>query len=351
MKKFGDDWEEESTTFTHRRLRAWGIDSLGNWSTLDFYLMKRTPYTVACHFKRPSIHEPNHDAHSSLPDVFHPDYQRLTFDAVARFSQEANDPWCIGYFIDNELPFQQPTTPAQKALLSDSSCESRQEFIRRLKNKYGTMEKLNTAWKTEYADWDSMTDPRGKWTEVRGADMLEFSQAWYHAYYKTCRDAMREHAPNKLYLGSRINHTKNKTVLSVCAEYADVVSINYYDYTPDTFVPPKGFNAPVMIGEFHCGTITERGMWGSGLCSGMDIQHASDLFEGYALEAIKNPLMVGAHWFKFSDQPLTGRTDGENYRIGFLDGTDTPYPEMVSACRTVAEVMYPLRFSVDLDKE
>ena len=81
--------------------------------------------------------------------------------------------------------------------------------------------------------------------------MQAFSEAWYHLYYKTCRDAMREHAPNTLYLGSRINHTKNKTVLSICAEYADVVSINFYDYTPDVFDPPEGFNAPVLIGEFH----------------------------------------------------------------------------------------------------
>jgi hypothetical protein len=33
------------------------------------------------------------------------------------------------------------------------------------------------------------------------------------------------------------------------------------------------------------------------------------------------------------DQPSTGRDDGENYNIGFVDVTDRPYPEMISAAK------------------
>jgi agarase len=52
---------------------------------------------------------------------------------------------------------------------------------------------------------------------------------------------------------------------------------------------------------------------------------------------------VGAHWYTYADQPLTGRDDGENHRIGFVDVTDTPYPEMVNAARRVANDLYLLR--------
>jgi hypothetical protein len=83
----------------------------------------------------------------------------------------------------------------------------------------------------------------------------------------------------------------------------------------------------------------------------MDIEHATGLFRNYTAEAVKNRLIVGAHWFKFSDQPLTGRKDGENYRIGFVDVADTPYPEMVKACRALAEGMYPLRARMNLKLE
>jgi hypothetical protein len=345
--KYGSDWEKDYTTFTHRRLKAWGMNTLGNWSSADFYTGGGTPYTVAVHFKRPSIHEPNPKAHSRLPDVFHPNYRKNTFAAVSRFKKETVDPWCIGFFIDNELPFHQANSPAHKALLSPKECASRQEFIRRLKEKYGTLEKLNAAWNSSFADWNSLKPGDGKSGPGRVADMLEFSEAWFDRYYETCRDAMREHAPDKLYLGSRINHWSNHAALNASAKYCDVVSINLYDYTPDVFRAPDGFDAPVMIGEFHFGTITERGVWGGGLCTAMDMEHAVELFQGYTAEAVKNPLIVGAHWFKFSDQPLTGRKDGENYRIGFVDVADTPYVEMVKACRAVAEAMYPMRAGIN----
>jgi hypothetical protein len=42
---------------------------------------------------------------------------------------------------------------------------------------------------------------------------------------------------------------------------------------------------------------------------------------------------VGTHWFQWLDQPATGRSDGENYNIGFVDVTDRPYAELVAAAK------------------
>ena len=43
--------------------------------------------------------------------------------------------------------------------------------------------------------------------------------------------------------------------------------------------------------------------------------------------------MIGAHWFQWLDEPVTGRPDGENYNIGFVDVTDQPYPEMIAGAK------------------
>ena len=56
------------------------------------------------------------------------------------------------------------------------------------------------------------------------------------------------------------------------------------------------------------------------------------------------PAIIGTHWFQYKDQPTTGRGDGENYQIGFVDICDTPYPEIVQAAREVAQSMYGYRF-------
>ena len=42
---------------------------------------------------------------------------------------------------------------------------------------------------------------------------------------------------------------------------------------------------------------------------------------------------MGTHWFEWVDEPSTGRFDGKNCNIGFLDVTDRPYPELVAAAK------------------
>jgi agarase len=52
---------------------------------------------------------------------------------------------------------------------------------------------------------------------------------------------------------------------------------------------------------------------------------------------------VGCHWFQYVDQPVTGRSlDGENYNIGLVTITDTPYPELVEAAREVHREVHEL---------
>ena len=43
----------------------------------------------------------------------------------------------------------------------------------------------------------------------------------------------------------------------------------------------------------------------------------------YLRAVADNPDFVGAHWFQYIDEPLTGRTlDGENAHIGFVTVAD-----------------------------
>jgi hypothetical protein len=59
--------------------------------------------------------------------------------------------------------------------------------------------------------------------------------------------------------------------------------------------------------------------------------------------AIQNPWIVGAHWFRYTEQFVTGRKDGENFQVGFLDVCDSPYPELVETCRQIGDQMYGMR--------
>jgi len=42
---------------------------------------------------------------------------------------------------------------------------------------------------------------------------------------------------------------------------------------------------------------------------------------------------IGTHWFEWIDEPVTGRFDGENYNVGFVDVPDRPYDKLVAAAK------------------
>lgn len=84
----------------------------------------------------------------------------------------------------------------------------------------------------------------------------------------------------------------------------------------------------------------DRGYFWYGLESARDQADRAIAFREYYFDALRNRNIVGAHWFSFAPQPITGRKDGEAAQIGLVDIADNPYPETVQAAREVGEGMY-----------
>ena len=130
--------------------------------------------------------------------------------------------------------------------------------------------------------------------------------------------------------------------MKIAAEFCDVVSFNRYRYTCLELQLPEGVDRPIMIGEWHIGAL-DRGMLHTGLRSAYDQSERAALYEFYVNQALKNPFLVGTHWYQLNDQVTTGRKDGENYQIGFLNICDNPHPEMIGASRSIGSQLYQLR--------
>jgi hypothetical protein len=87
----------------------------------------------------------------------------------------------------------------------------------------------------------------------------------------------------------------------------------------------------MLLGEFHIG-VPGRGM-APGLVQAMNQEERGVAYQYYVEHAAAHPEVIGTHWFEWIDEPVTGRFDGENYNIGFVDVTDRPYDELVAAAK------------------
>ncbi len=342
LRKYGAGWKETFANITQRRLRSWGMNTIANWSDPDIYLKRKTPYVVAVHVRGRPI-ESSKGYWGKFDDVFDPTFRANLRKRLAReVGQSAGDPWCIGYFVGNELSWGNDTSLAVAALASPADQPVKIAFIADLKAKYASIEKLNAAWGTNHASWNALLATR-KAPDARkaAADLKAFYAKIAETYFRICRDEVKRVAPKNMYLGCRFAWV-NDLAAAAAAKYCDVIGYNLYRDDVSDFRPGGGIDRPVIIGEFHFGAL-DRGMFHTGLRPTASQAERAARYTSYVRGALANRYLVGAHWFQFGDQATTGRGDGENYQIGLLDVCDRPYPETRSAVRHVGASLYTHR--------
>ena len=346
LRKYGPEWSRVFTELAHVRLRSWGLNTIGNWSDPEVYRLSRTPYVVTLGTGRRPI-EGSTGYWGKFPDPFDPDFVTPLRKAMeGERARSAQDPWCLGYFVDNELSWGDELSLAIATLQSPRSQPAKQVFVEELQRKYEKIEALNAAWGSDYPSWEALLESTAAPDRTRAReDLAAFTSRIASEYFRRIREVLKAAAPEKLYLGCRFAWV-NERAIRAAAEFCDVISFNRYDIDLAEFRLPEGIDRPVIIGEFHFGAL-DRGMFHTGLQEAATQAERAELYRRYVLSALDHPMIVGTHWFQFQDQATTGRGDGENYQIGFVDVCDTPYPELVAASREIGRSMYSRRLGAE----
>jgi len=344
----GRHWRQAWRTRTLERLDDWGFNTLGNWSDQALTQTRRMAYTRSINitgvFGNVSS---GYDYWGRMPDPFDPRFAQAADAAVAQASKDVHDdPWLLGYFADNELAWagQGPDGRwglAQGTLRGEARSPAKQAFIGVLKKKYGDAAKLATAWGITFDAWEALEATNfaaPKPDEAHPAIADDYS-AWLRQYadqyFRTVAQAIHKHDPHHLFLGGRFAvHTPE--AMASCAAYCDVVSFNAYADVPEHAFDAAAFaklGKPALITEFHFGS-NDRGSFGKGVVPVWTEQQRGEAYARYIAAAAANPSIVGAHWFQYVDQPVTGRLlDGENAHIGLVAITDRPFKGFVDAVR------------------
>lgn len=338
-RKYGEDWKDVANEKIHQRMRSWGFNTIGNWSDSAIYMKCKTPYVLTAYTQKTG----------EISDPYQPGYRESLENTLSSCQKELDDPLCIGVFIDNELKWGVKWAPkiAEQIQEAPANQPAKVAFRDMLIKKYRDISALNHAWGTTFSDWNQLLMNRNV---IDGAadDMKEFMNEFATLYYSICSQSVKKLAPDLLYLGCRMDFhlypedTSLNDIIKIAAKYCDVVSFNRYRYTCAELIPPDGGDYPLIIGEYHFGTL-ETGLLQPGLRYAADQDERAELFGYFLTQALENPYIIGAHWFQLVDQAAAGRSDGENYQAGFLTVGDVPQKEMIDKSRSITYSMYNIR--------
>ena len=189
QRKYGADYLPIWRRTALERLRAWGFNTIGNWSEPRLLERHEMPYVVPIHaygnFARVSS---GSDWWGKMPDPFDPAFA-AALDALAAkaASTYRQDPYLIGYFVDNELAWGlgNAVDPrlrdglAVETLRLGATGPAKLAFVAQLTEKYRDAEHLAAAWGIAAHSWD----------ESREANIFTWAAASRRARPKRSRHA------------------------------------------------------------------------------------------------------------------------------------------------------------------
>ncbi|MBL4846778.1 MAG: hypothetical protein JKY65_14745 [Planctomycetes bacterium] len=322
----GGEWAQEAADL----LREHGFNTLGCWSEWQaFHKVDETrlPYTPRWNFmatykaQRPAANGPSGYPHETMP-VFDAEFEQFCTKHAERLKKTREDPWLLGHFSDNELPFRPNALDNYLAL--------------------GTQDpgrKAAARW------WEKRV--RGRSRAITTRDRNAFLELVAKRYYRIVSKAIKANDPNHLFLGSRIHGRTIRPALFRAAKgLVDVMSINYYHRWSaehermDRWV--DAFDGPFLITEWYAQSVKSAKTPATGAGFRVQTNAARGRFyQNLALGLLEHPGCVGWHWFKYGG-------DGDGFRKGIVDRSRKPHRELLGRMGQLNRRAYALaRFFVD----
>ncbi len=318
-------------------LAAHGFRGTGSWSD-DVVLAEGTPrpvYTPNLNFmsgygrRRGGTYQlPGHTGYPSrCMFVFDPEFEQYADERASELAERKDDPYLLGYFSDNELPF--PSDSLDRYLQLDTKDPGRQAAER---------------WWAERRD--------GADRDIADADRRAWLGYLADRYYSTCARAIKRHAPNHLYLGSRLYSSERNVpeLMQAAGRHVDVIAVNLYGaWQPSTERLrqwSEWSGRPLLLTEWYAKG-ADSGM--SNLSgAGWTVPTQEDrghFYQTFTLALLESQVCVGWHWFKYMDNdPEDKAADPSNIdsNKGIVTTAYEPYTPLLDAMRQLNAVAYPL---------
>jgi len=301
---------------------------------------------------------------TGFPNVFSARWRQwCEWIAYQRCAPLRDDPWLIGYFLDNELEWfgkeYRQWGLASEALRRPPGHESRVALAQLLRERYrGDVQRFNRAWEAQISDFEEIVrseQPPPIRTKTAQEDGIAFTRLAAERYFRVCAEAIRKYDPNHLILGCRFAG-EAPPILDIAGQYCDVISINTYpridlrvgrvlDWEERLREYHRQSGRPLMITEWSFPALDSGLPCQHGAGMRVDTQQQrAECFRIFQSALFRLPFMVGSDFFMWVDEPALGisSTFPEDSNYGLVNEQGEPYRELVQTATDLQAKVYAM---------
>ena len=310
---------------------------------------------------------------TGFPNVFSPLWPRHCDIVAARVcAPNRDDPWLLGYFLDNELQWfgDLSNWNDEFGLWTETwkkppDHTAKQAWLSVAREHCADIGAFNRAWGTGYASFEELaasTEPRAPETDEARQMARQYARLVADLYFKESTGAIRRHDPNHMILGCRFAGWA-PGVWDIAGKYCDVVSFNSYPRIDvDRGVPAdlveqyreiaRQTQKPLMLTEWSF----------PALDSGLPCQHGAGMrvatqaqkarcFAFFQRTLFSLPFVVGSDYFMYIDEPALGISDTfpEDSNYGLVNERDEPWAELTEVAAKVNARAWELHMAGKLE--
>lgn len=318
-------------------LRADGFNTLGAWSDATVLKSETLPMarTVLWSFmsgygkKRGGTRQDaGHTGYpNDCPFIFDPGFETFCEDYAQRLDVSKDDPWVIGNFSDNEMPWS-----------------------RKMLENYLTLPATDPGH-IAAAEW--LLARQGSAAEkpaITDSDRAAFLGFALNRYLVVTSAAIRKHAPHHLVLGPRLHETvfDLPEVFAALGRHADILCMNYYRaWAPDKKRLEMWHHEsgkPLMMTEFYA-KAEDSGLGNTG-GAGWLVKTQKDrgaFYQNFTLGLIESGICVGWSWHRYADNdPDDKKVDPSNRdsNKGVVSNRYEPYVDLLESMKSINQRAY-----------
>ena len=321
-------------TATAAQLRAAGFNGTGSWA--DDEALTLAPQKLV-HTKLLSLMSsygkkrggtfmlPGHVGYpGDCPFIFDPGFVTHCQEVGKTLAEKRTDPWLLGYYTDNELPW---------------SLELLDNYLKLAAKDPGRLAAEAWLGQRKFSKADL--------TPALREAFLEFAA---ETYFRITTSAIRAGDPNHLVLGARFHGgaLHLPSLFRAAGRHCDVLSVNYYRaWTPDAALLAswvKSSGKPFLITEWYA-KAADSGLGNTG-GAGWLVRTQQDrgrYYQHFTLGLLAQPGCIGWHWFRYSDNdPDDKKVDPSNRdsNKGMVSNRYVPYTPLVEAMTQLNQRAY-----------